>query len=70
MTHQEDSAALNDLTALIIESSSYRVIEHGPDIMATAFSTLMNPAMRIEREHVLQAEDPSSLSRRDVVADS
>ena len=48
MTHQEDSAALNDLTALIIE--------HGPDTMATAFSTLMNHAMRIEREHVLQAE--------------
>ena len=48
MTHQEDSAALNDLTALIIE--------YGPDIMATAFSTLMNQAMRIEREHVLQAE--------------
>ena len=64
MTHQDASAALNDLTALIIESSSHRVIEssshrvieYGPDIMATAFSTLTNPAMRIEREHVLQAE--------------
>ncbi|MCE2725708.1 MAG: transposase [Planctomycetaceae bacterium] len=48
MTHQDECPAINDLTALLIE--------HGPAAMASALGTLMNHAMQIEREQVLQAE--------------
>ena len=48
MTHQDECPAINDLTALLIE--------HGPTAMASALATLMNHAMQIEREQVLQAE--------------
>ena len=48
MTHQDECPAIDDLTALLIE--------HGPAAMATALATLMNHAMQIEREQVLQAE--------------
>jgi putative transposase len=48
MTHQDECPAIDDLTALLIE--------HGPAAMASALSTLMNHAMQIEREQVLQAE--------------
>ena len=48
MTHQDECPAINDLTALLIE--------HGPAAMASALATLMNHAMQIEREQVLQAE--------------
>ncbi|MFM7035767.1 MAG: IS256 family transposase [Planctomycetia bacterium] len=48
MTHQDECPAINDLTALLIE--------HGPAAMASALATLMNHAMQIEREQVLQTE--------------
>jgi len=48
MTHQDECPAIDELTALLIE--------HGPAAMATALATLMNHAMQIEREQVLQAE--------------
>jgi putative transposase len=48
MTHQDECPAIDDLTALLIE--------HGPAAMASALATLMNHAMQIEREQVLQAE--------------
>ena len=48
MTHQDECPAIDDLTALLIE--------HGPAAMATALATLMNHALQIEREQVLQAE--------------
>ena len=47
MTHQDECPAINDLTALLIE--------HGPAAMASALATLMNHAIQIEREQVLQA---------------
>lgn len=39
MTHQEDSAVLDHVMALLIE--------HGPGAMANAFATIMNLAMQI-----------------------
>jgi putative transposase len=48
MTHQDECPVIDDLTALLIE--------HGPAAMASALATLMNHAMQIEREQVLQAE--------------
>ncbi len=47
MTHPMDSTTLEDLMELLTE--------HGPDAMAQAFATLLNSAMRIERQHVLNA---------------
>ncbi len=48
MTHQDECPAIDDLTALLIE--------HGPAAMASALATLLNDAMQIEREQVLQTE--------------
>ena len=48
MTHQDECPAINDLTALLIE--------HGPAAMASALATLMNHAMQIECEQLLQSE--------------
>jgi putative transposase len=48
MTHQDECLAIDDLAALLIE--------HGPAAMAAALAALMNHAMQIEREQVLQAE--------------
>jgi len=47
MTHPTDSSVLDDLMELLIQ--------HGPDAMALSFATLLNHAMRIEREQVLAA---------------
>ncbi len=55
MTHQDECPAIDDLTALLIE--------HGPAAMASALATLMNHAMQIEREQVLEAE-PRSVGDR------
>lgn len=48
MTHPTDSTAFDQLMELLIEQ--------GPDAMASAFATLLNHAMRIEREQVLGAD--------------
>jgi len=61
MTHQEDSAVLEAVTAILIE--------HGPAAMASAYAILMNCAMQIEREQTLKAEShsvgrPSRLRQR------
>jgi hypothetical protein len=48
MTHQDQCPAIVDLTALLIE--------HGPAAMASALATLMNHAMQIERDQVLEDE--------------
>ena len=56
MTHQDECPAISDLTALLIE--------HGPEAMATALTTLMNHAMQIEREQVLQAKSHQRTTRR------
>ena len=42
MTHQEESAVLEAVTAILIE--------HGPAAMASAYAIIMNCAMQIERE--------------------
>jgi len=47
MTHQTDSTTLDQLMELLIQD--------GPDAMAHALTTLLNRAMRIEREQVLGA---------------
>lgn len=47
MTHQDDCAVIDDLTALLIE--------HGTAAMASALATLMHHAMQIEREPMLPA---------------
>ena len=48
MTHQEESAVFEAVTAIMIE--------HGPAAMASACSIIMNCAMQIEREQTLKAE--------------
>ncbi len=48
MTHPMDSTTLADLMELLTRD--------GPDAMARAFVTLLNGAMRIERQHVLAAD--------------
>lgn len=47
MTHQPDSTTFDQLMELLIQ--------HGPDAMADAFATLLNHAMRAEREQALGA---------------
>jgi hypothetical protein len=47
MTHQEESAVFEAVTAILIE--------HGPAAMASAFAIIMNCAMQIEREKMLKA---------------
>lgn len=46
--HQDERSAIRDLVDV--------AMEHGSDAMAAAFATLMNHAMQIEREQVLNAE--------------
>jgi putative transposase len=48
MTHQEENAVFEAVTAILIE--------HGPAAMASAFTIIMNCAMQIEREQALKAE--------------
>ena len=48
MTHQEESAVFEAVTAIMIE--------HSPAAMASACSIIMNCAMQIEREQTLKAE--------------
>jgi transposase-like protein len=48
MTHQEESAVLEAVTAILIE--------HGPAAMPSAYAIIMNCAMQIEREQTLKAE--------------
>jgi hypothetical protein len=47
MSHQEESAVFEAVTAILIE--------HGPAAMASAFAVITNCAMPIEREQVLKA---------------
>ena len=56
MTHQEESAVLEAVTAILIE--------HGPAAMASAYSIIMNCAMQIEREQALKAESPQRTADR------
>lgn len=56
MTHQEESAVFEAVTAILIE--------HGPAAMASAFAIIMNCAMQIEREQVLKAESRSVADRQ------
>jgi hypothetical protein len=51
MTHQNDCSVIRDLVDL--------AMEHGPDAMVAAFTTLMNRDKQIEREQVLKAESRS-----------
>ena len=79
MTHQEDSAALNDLTALIIESSSHRVRarHHGHSILhghepSNADRTGACPSGRVSSgnhgssrlRQRIEAKDPSNPKRK------
>jgi len=48
MTHQEESAVSEAVTAILIE--------HGPAAMASDYSIIMNCAMQIDREQTLKAE--------------
>ena len=56
MTHQEENAAFEAVTAILIE--------HGPAAMASAYSILMNVAMQIEREQALKAESHQRTAER------
>lgn len=56
MTHPNDPTTLDQLMELLIQ--------HGPDAMANAFATLLNHAMRIEREQVLGAAPHQRTDRR------
>ena len=48
MTHQEENPVVDHVMTLLIE--------HGPAAMASAFATIMNLAMQIERQQALKAE--------------
>ena len=56
MTHQQNSTTLDQLMELLIQD--------GPDAMADAFTTLLNHAMRIEREQVLGAASHQRTDQR------
>jgi transposase-like protein len=56
MTHRHDSTTLGQLTELLIQN--------GPDAMAQALTTLLNHAMRIEREQALGAESHERTAAR------
>lgn len=47
MTHQEENPVVDHVMAVLIE--------HGPAAMASAFATIMNLAMQIERQQALKA---------------
>ena len=48
MTHQEENPVVYHVMTLLIE--------HGPAAMASAFATIMNLAMQIERQQALNAD--------------
>ena len=48
MTHQEENPVVDHVMTLLIE--------HGPAAMASAFATIMNLAMQIERQQALKAD--------------
>jgi putative transposase len=48
MTHQEENPVVDHVMAMLIE--------HGPAAMASAFATIMNLAMQIERQQALKAD--------------
>ena len=48
MTHQEENPVVDHVMAVLME--------HGPAAMASAFATIMNLAMQIERQQALKAE--------------
>jgi transposase-like protein len=56
MTHRQNSTTLDQLLELLIQD--------GPDAMAQAFTTLLNQAMRIEREQVLGAASHQRTEQR------
>lgn len=56
MTHRQNSTTLEQLMELLIQD--------GPDAMADAFATLLNHAMRIEREQVLGAASHQRTDQR------
>lgn len=56
MTHRQNSTTLDQLMELLIQ--------HGPDALADAFATLLNHAMRIEREQVLGAASHQRTEQR------
>ena len=56
MTHQEENPVVDHVMAV--------VIEHGPAAMASAFATIMNLAMQIERQQALKAESHQRTERR------
>jgi len=56
MTHQEENAAFEAVTAILIE--------HGPAAMASAYSIITNCAMQIEREQTLKAESHQRTAER------
>jgi putative transposase len=56
MTHQEENTVVDHVMTLLIE--------HGPAAMASAFATIMNLAMQIERQQALKAESHQRTERR------
>ena len=62
MTHQEESAVFEAVTAIMIE--------HGPAAMASACSIIMNCAMQIEREQKDSPVNGTSTSVALLLSDS
>ena len=56
MTHQEESAVLEAVTAILIE--------HGPAGIASAYSIIMDCAMQNQRDETLKAESHQRTSDR------
>lgn len=56
MTHQEENPVVDHVMAVLIE--------HGPAAMASAFATIMNFAMQIERQQALKAESHQRTDER------
>jgi putative transposase len=56
MTHQEENPVVDHVMAVLME--------HGPAAMASAFATIMNLAMQIERQQALKAESHQRTERR------
>jgi putative transposase len=56
MTHQEENPVVDHVMTLLIE--------HGPAAMASAFATIMNLAMQIERQQALKAESHQRTEER------
>ena len=56
MTHQEENPVVDHVMAVLME--------HGPAAMASAFATIMNLAMQIERQQALKAESHQRTEER------